>query len=175
MPRPGMTTTNNNRALQDILSLSAATTPDDDAAADVLGRATTFNPSAVVAADDALRLFSLEEGDAAATAADPSSKKPDDDMFGLLLEGDAAADTSWRGDSFDSERKQGCRRGGLLDRYAKNLEARPLQSKCVTSAVVGAFGDLLTQGMFWARGGGGVWHDTQVSYSRAAVDYNNSK
>lgn len=167
--------TSDNRALHTVLSMRVATTPDDDdaAAASVLSRGTSFSPSAVIADDYPFGLISLERCTAAAATAATahiSSKRADDNHapFGLLLGGDATAveQSWWKGDQFGARRTCWSLEGSL-DRYAKALEARPLLSKCVTSAVVGALGDLCAQGMFSARGGDRVWHDMQVSRSTA--------
>ena len=173
--------TSSNRALHTIHLMSASTTPDDDnddaAAAAVLSRGTSLSTSAVIAEDYPFGLISLEGGTAAAAAAATahiSSKMVNDHYgpFGLLLGGDATAFESswWRGDQFDAPRPCWSLEG-FLDRYAKALEARPLLSKCVTSAVVGALGDLCAQGMSSARGGNGMWHDTQVSRSTVVSVY----
>ena len=55
--------------------------------------------------------------------------------------------------------------GRLLEGYSEALETRPLTFKCITSALVGALGDVAAQAVFWAIQGGGnaVWHDTKVS------------
>lgn len=51
----------------------------------------------------------------------------------------------------------------LLKCYAEVLEARPLVSKCTTSGVIGALGDIGAQGIHWALGGHPIWYTTQVS------------
>ncbi|CAM9822954.1 unnamed protein product, partial [Ectocarpus sp. 13 AM-2016] len=60
----------------------------------------------------------------------------------------------------------------LLGRYADELERRPLIWKCVTSALVGALGDVISQGVYWAIRGGranAVWHDTNALRQSLAV------
>lgn len=198
-----LTTNNSTRAsLQTVPLKSAATTPDDHdddfdgSAAAVLGRratTTNFNLSPAVAHgddddDDTCRLLALECGTAAAAYYGyVSAKKVAVDIHAPFArfsaeEEDkeaAAGPPWWKGGKFDNAaaaaaRKGGGLGGGLLDWYAKALEARPLLSKCVTSAVVGALGDLCAQGVFSARGGDGMWHDTQVSYSTSIPTLNNS-
>lgn len=50
----------------------------------------------------------------------------------------------------------------LLAVYAEALETNPLRTKCVTSAVLAAVGDVVAQLMLWARGGDALWRNTNV-------------
>lgn len=59
--------------------------------------------------------------------------------------------------------------GELLEIYAEALQTKPLRTKCVTSAVLGALGDVLAQGMLWAQGGDALWGNTNVGGKIKAV------
>lgn len=59
--------------------------------------------------------------------------------------------------------RTGCRPTRLLGWYADALEKKPLLVKCISSGLVGALGDMISQCVFWGQGGGAVWHDKEVS------------
>lgn len=50
-----------------------------------------------------------------------------------------------------------------MQKYADALEARPLAIQCLTSAIIGALGDVLSQEIQSAMGGDALWHDSLVS------------
>ncbi|CAN0460853.1 unnamed protein product, partial [Scytosiphon promiscuus] len=51
----------------------------------------------------------------------------------------------------------------LLELYADALEKKPLLVKCISSGVLGALGNLISQCLFWTLSGDAVWHDKEVS------------
>lgn len=67
------------------------------------------------------------------------------------------------GSTTSSARSVCCRRvGELLVVYAEALEVNPLTTKCVTSAVLAAVGDVVAQVVLWARGGDALWCNSNV-------------
>lgn len=56
----------------------------------------------------------------------------------------------------------------LLEWYAGAMEKKPLLVKILSSGILGALGNLISQCIFWTQSGDVVWHDEEMSTISAA-------